>query len=427
MKQPHPLTRRTWLARHAAGLLLGSAGARLALAAAPTVTPGSDPATAPRLVVVMLRGALDGLAAVPPVGDPQWATLRPTAEADAARHGAPLPLDATFALHPQLAGLHRWWGEGSLLVAHAVAQPYRERSHFDAQQMLESGGRAPFELDTGWLGRALAQAGQPGLALSPQVPVALRGSEQAGNWSPSREREAGPDLMERVQRLYSADAQLSGAWAQALVQMGMVGTAAPAARPAAAPSPASAASASMGMAGDAPVARPGSNAAGVALARQAGRFLSDPAGPRLAWLELGGWDTHTAQAARLNAPLGELDASLVALREALGAHWAHTTVLVMTEFGRTAAINGSGGTDHGTASIALLAGGRVRGGQVRTDWPGLAPAQLHEQRDLRPTADLRGLQRAVLEATWPLTRAAIERTVLPGAPPAWPGLFRDAA
>ncbi len=394
------LNRRHWLTRSATGLLLGSATARLALGAA---NPTADPATAPRLAVVLLRGALDGLAAVPALGDPQWNALRPAAQADFARLGAPLPLDDTFALHPQLAGLHGWWGDGSLLIAHAVAQPYRERSHFDAQQMLESGGRVPFELDTGWLGRALAVMRQPGMALSPQLPLALRGSDQAGNWAPSSEREADTDLLERVQHLYSADTQLAAPWARAMAQQDRV-------------------SADTAMNGRA--VRTGAFAA---LARQAGRFLADPTGPRLAWLEVGGWDTHSAQAQRLQTPMGELDAGLVALREALGPRWARTLVLVMTEFGRTAALNGSGGTDHGTAGIALLAGGRVRGGRVRTDWPGLAPAQLHQQRDLRPTADLRGLQRAVLEATWPIPRAAMEKTVLPGAPAAWSDLLLDAA
>ena len=179
------------------------------------------------------------------------------------------------------------------------------------------------------------------------------------------------------------------------------------------------------------MAQPGANAApGRArqtadfkgLAHQAGVFLSHPQGPRVAWLELGGWDTHGAQAVRLAVALGTLDDGLAALRASLGTQWAHTTVLVMTEFGRSAVMNGTGGTDHGTGGIALVAGGRVRGGRVLTDWPGLAPAQLRDGRDLRPTTDLRSVQRAVLESHWPALRDRMDRDILPGAG-ALPDLF----
>jgi uncharacterized protein (DUF1501 family) len=406
---------RRQLLTHGAALL-GSVPlalhARLALSApvpmpsGTTGTTGSFGLLGPdnRLVVVMLRGALDGLAAVPAVGDPAWRGLRPNADAQAEQDGgAPSPLDGTFALHPQLGMLHQWWQDGSLLILHAVAQPYRERSHFDAQQMLESGGTRPFEWQTGWLGRAMAAAHQPGLALVPHVPLALRGpgtDTLASNWAPTRQPAPAGDLLDRAQRLYADDPQFAALWAQAMAQQGMAGRDEPADR------------------------GPGGF---TALAEQAGRFLSDPAGPRLAWLELDGWDTHTAQAPRLKRALSTLDSGLSTLRGALGPLWARTSVFVMTEFGRSAVPNGTGGTDHGTAGIALLAGGAVRGGRVLADWPGLAPAQLLQGRDLRPTQDLRALQSAVLQAHWGLDSGLIGRSVLPGAPAPLTGLYRHTA
>ncbi len=359
------------------------AGTRLAVAAAPTRDDS-------RLVVVLLRGALDGLAAVPAVGDPAWAALRPSA-VDAT---PPLPLDGLFALHPQLTTLHRWFGEGRLLVVHAVASPYRERSHFDAQQLLESGGQRPFELQTGWLGRALQASEARGVALGPALPLALRGAAGASSWAPSRAAAADDELLARVMRLYEHDAELAPVLRQALDQRG--GAMAPA----------------------------GGGAGFVALATQAGRFLAAPDGPGVAWLDSSGWDTHTQQAPRLARLLGGLDQGLAALRSALGERWATTTVLVMTEFGRSAWLNGSQGSDHGTGAAAFLAGGAVAGGRVLADWPGLARAQLHEGRDLRPTIDLRALIKPVLQRHLPLATARLDADVLPGAPRALPDLWR---
>jgi uncharacterized protein (DUF1501 family) len=390
-------SRRRWLqaagALAGAGGLLGWPGAHLALAAG---AAPADPARADRrLVVVMLRGALDGLAVVPPVGDPGWAALRPPASATAGEASAPLPLDTMFALHPALPTLHRWYGEGQLLVAHATATPYRERSHFDAQQLLESGGARAFERDTGWLARALQASGGQAVAMTSSLPVGLRGATGATSWAPTRARDADDDLLERMGRVLAGDPALGAAFEQAREQR-------------------------RGTMADAGAERAGGFAA---LARQAGRFLAADRGPAVAWLESSGWDTHTAQAPRLARLLPALDQGLGALREALGSRWTRTTVVIVTEFGRSAAMNGSGGTDHGTAGVAWLAGGAVHGGRVRTDWPGLGPRDLLDGRDLRPTQDLRGLFKAVVERQFGLGQAAIEREVLPGAPPAWEGLW----
>lgn len=386
MHPTHKLPRRAALQWLAAGLGAAALPAKLALAAS------SSDAESPRLVVVMLRGALDGLAAVPALGDPAWAALRGQ-EAPLPNTQPPRPLDGTlFAMHPALDTLHRWWGERQLLVLHAIASPYRERSHFDAQQLLESGGERPFALQTGWLGRALHASGKPAVALSPAMPVALRGSEQASTWTPSRRGADDADTLARIARLYGDDRQLAEAWSKALVQQGMAREAG---------------MAEMGA---------GGNANGfAALARQAGSFLSAERGSRVAWLETGGWDTHSQQANRLQRQLASLDEGLAALRESLGAHWARTTVLVMTEFGRTAVLNGSGGTDHGSGGVALLAGGAVAGGRVLSDWPGLAPNQLLDGRDLRPTQDIRHVIGAVLQRQFGLSMAQLQAGVLPGA------------
>ena len=394
-----PLTagwrRRQWLQAAGAGLLLGGHGMQAAFAATPQARG--------KLVVVMLRGALDGLAAVPAPGDPQWAALRPApVDTSPPAHAAPLPLNGLFGLHAAMPRLHAWYGEGQLLVVHAVASPYRERSHFDAQQLLESGGQRPFELATGWLGRALETSGQRGVALSPAMPVALRGARGASTWTPTRSTLPDIDLMARIAQTYQNDPSLAGLLEQALSQRETLG----------------AGTREPGMGGGA-----GSAGAFAGLARQAGQFLAEAGGPDVAWLDVDGWDTHTQQAARLQRQLGALDAGLAALREALGGRWADTTVLVMTEFGRSAALNGSGGTDHGTGGVAFLAGGSVAGGRVLADWPGLDRTALLDGRDLRPTRDVRSLLAPLLQRHLGVGQAAMAR-VLPGAPAAAQDLWR---
>lgn len=394
---PHastPLTRRRWLQRAGAlgglPLVFQVPGASLALAAA---APHPDAVRAERrLVVVMLRGALDGLAAVPALGDPAWPGVRPPNPQEAAS----LPLDGFFGLHPALGGLHRWYGEGRLLVAHAVATSYRERSHFDAQQLLESGGLRPFERSTGWLGRALQASNRGAVAMTPGLPVALRGAEGASSWAPTRIQAADDDLLDRLGRVMADDPALAATYERARAQQ---------------------------QGGLAEASRREGGAGFIDLARQAGRFLEAPNGPAVAWLESSGWDTHAGQAARLARLLPTLDGGLAALREALGARWATTTVVVHTEFGRAVSLNGSGGTDHGTAGVAFVAGGEVQGGRVRTDWPGLAPRDRLDGRDLRPTQDLRGLLKAVAARQFGLDGARLDGEVLPGGSAPWSDLW----
>ena len=406
---PLSLTRRDGLrALVGAAALAWAMPARLAFAA-----PSNSRANSQRrLVIVLLRGALDGLAAVPAMGDPAWAELRGHAESAArsqalanataagnadgisAAKASMLPLDATFALHPALASLHQWYLQKELMVVHAVASPYRERSHFDAQQLIESGGDRPFAQTTGWLGRALQSTGQPAMALTAAMPLALRGADGASTWTPERRATNHQDLMMRVAQMYRDDIPLANALSQAMGQQDMA----------------------MGMGAD--------HGRGlIGLARQAGKFLSDPKGPRVAWLEAGGWDTHTQQAGRLGRLLPSLDEALAELRSALGQHWLTTTVLVMTEFGRSVALNGTGGTDHGTGGVAFLAGGEVAGGRVVADWPGLARGQLLESRDLKPTLDIRRLIGPVVQRQFIMGSSALER-IFPGAKDGLVDLYR---
>ena len=361
---------------------------RAALTGVVAVTPRLAFAAAPgdaRFVFVILRGAMDGMTAVMPVGDPHYAALR---GALAVPNGAPVRLDATFALHPAMARFAAMYADRQALVVHAVASPYRERSHFDAQNVLETGGTAAYALKDGWLNRLVAAlpAGDPAIAISATVPMALRGRAPVTSYAPSALPEANDDLLHRVNALYEHDPLLHPLWAEAMdartLAQGDGGTA---------------------------------QANPAALGKLAAEFLAKPAGPRIAVIELLGWDTHAQQAGRLATQLKQLDAVFGALKDGLGAAWAHTTVLAATEFGRTAAVNGTGGTDHGTGGAAFLCGGAVAGGRVIADWPGLAASQLYENRDLRPTTDLRSVMLGAAASSFGVDPARLSAALFAGA------------
>lgn len=363
---------------------------RLSLAAA----AGGDA----RFVLVLLRGALDGLAAAPPIGDPAYPRVRGEFALQAA--AGLQRLDDLFALHPSLAFMGEQWHEQHMTLLHAVATPYRERSHFDAQDMLESGHARPHASQSGWLNRALAGlpkgegrpvAGQLGVALGAAVPLVMRGPAEVASWSPSRLPPMDEDTLQRLADLYARDDLLARRLADATAAQDMAADA-------------------QGMGG-------GGN--GMAqfgqAARTAAGFLMREDGPRVAVLETSGWDTHANQGAEqgaLAARLAALDAGLRQLRNELGQTWDRTVVLVATEFGRTVAVNGTRGTDHGTGAAAFLVGGGVRGGVV-ADWPGLSPPALFQGRDLAPTLDLRAVMAAVLRDHLGIAPAFIEREVFP--------------
>ncbi|MBL8324833.1 MAG: DUF1501 domain-containing protein [Rubrivivax sp.] len=389
--------------RHLVQALLG-AGA-LAPWSSLAVAAARDRPDAPRLVFVILRGGLDGLTAVPAIGDPAFAEARGPLGQFTAFATAPLALEGPFAMHPLLPQMHAMYGRGELLVVHATGLPYRERSHFDAQQVLESGGTRPYELSSGWLGRALAAhgaaSGKPmkAVALETAVPLVLRGPAEVDTWAPSSLPDPAPDLVARLETMYRADPALAQALARA---RGLRES------PGMADNPA-------GMGGGA--SRGGARAV-VALATKAADFLQR--GSQVAVLEMGGWDSHTNQALPQGAAsnnLRALDAALHALREALqpGGLWARTVVLVATEFGREVAVNGNLGTDHGSGGAAFVLGGAVQGGRVLADWPGLAKQHRFEGRDLRVTTDLRAVLRTVLGEHLRVPRAALDDQVLPGS------------
>lgn len=358
-----------------------------------------------RLVVIVLRGGMDGLHAVPPLGDPSYETARGglALKAEAAPR-----LDATFALHPALAPLQPLWQARELAVVHAVASPYRERSHFDGQDVLESGGARPHALHDGWLNRAAAALGNPpALAVSQALPLLLRGPAKASSWAPSPLPGLPPTRLAALRALYADDPLLSMAFEEG-VQMDSLATEALAAEP--------------GMAGG---ARKVANAF-PALAGAAGSLMAAPAGPRLAVMELGGWDTHTGQFGRMAQPLGQLAEGINALARALGPAWKTTMVVAASEFGRTVAENGTGGSDHGTGGAMILAGGPLAGGRVIADWPGLDKAQLHQGRDLRPTLDGRSVFKAILRDHLGLSPKVLDGAVFPDSAAATPlnGLIR---
>jgi len=389
--------------------LLRAALAAGTLAPWATLSLGADaPAgNGKRFVFVILRGGMDGLSAAPVTGDPAFAEARGALGQFSV---PPLPLQGPFALHPLLPQLHAMYGRGEAAVLHAVGLPYRERSHFDAQQVLESGGTRPHELTTGWLGRALAGAagGAPlrAVALETAVPLVLRGPTAVDTWAPSVLPEPTADLVARLSTLYRNDPALAQALARARglredpEMSGLAGMA----------------SGAGGMTGGG-----GGRGQAVALARKAAEFLQK--GAQVAVLDLGGWDSHANQAAPQGAMsnnLRTLDATLAALREGLtapeaGGAWARTVVLVATEFGREVAMNGTQGTDHGSGGVAFVLGGAVRGGRVLADWPGLARHERHEGRDLRVTTDLRAALRPLLADHLGVSRVALDKSVLPGS------------
>ncbi len=382
-----------------------AAGAAAAGGWATLAVGGQAGPESPRLVAIVLRGGMDGLWTVPVPGDPHFAAAR-GALADYPE--PPLPLGGPFALHPGLSRLHAMWGRGELVVVHAAGLPYRDRSHFDAQNVLEGGGERPYQLASGWLGRALAAGGQPGLALSTAVPLLMRGPKEVDTWAPSTLPEPSADLVARLARVYANDPALAGALmrAQGLREDMPGGTS----------------SAEM-MA----VARAGSgkNATGTlpTMARQAAEFLLQPRAPQVVMLEQGGWDSHANLANEKSAFLNnlhQLDESLGLLRDRLdapgaGGLWRRTVIVVATEFGRQVEINGTRGTDHGTGGAAFVLGGAVRGGRVLADWPGLAPQDRYEGRDLRITTDLRAVFKSVLADHLRIADAALDREVFPGS------------
>ena len=415
MSRPSPMnsSRRRFLI--GAGALAATATIPNALFA---YTGGSS-----RLVVVILRGALDGLAAVPPYGDPDYLSLH--RELAIAAPGGPegaLALNNTFGLHPSLSFLHERFAAGELLVFDAVASPYRDRSHFDGQNVLENGLAKPIGTADGWLNRALAALPRGGarltrsaVAISQNVPLILRGEAAVISKSPQATPDVDEDLLSRLADLYSKDDWFSARLSEAMQTEKMVDGAAT-----------DSATDSAAMSKEAKAGYP--NRVG-AVARMAAELMRSDGGPEIAVIEASGWDTHANQGGAkgiLATRLAGLDQGLKSLADGLGPLWPQTAVLVVTEFGRTAAVNGTRGTDHGTGACAFLLGGAVSGGRVIVDWPGLRRTALLDNRDLKPTIDLRSVFKAVLDEHMHVDANTLAKRVFPDSSGARPlqGLIR---
>jgi len=369
----------------------------------------------PRMLTIILRGALDGLAAVAPVGDPDWVKLRGDKAFALDGKTPALPLNDFFALNPAMPNFLRMYKAGHATVVHATATSYRERSHFDGQDVLESGLPNPGRADTGWLNRALGglepearvRHDRRAFAVGPVTPLVVRGPTQVMSWTPTRIQPASEDTMARLIDLYHhTDVEL----ARALEGRRDLSI--------------------LARSGDATVMAPTegrqqpqgfpaqvraffADAAGTAA-----KFLAREDGPRIGALAFNGWDTHVdegADSGRLATLLGALDGALAAVEKNMGDVWGETIVTVVTEFGRTARINGTNGTDHGTGTVALLAGGALKGGRVIADWPGLKTANLYEGRDLAATTDLRAVLKGLLKDHLRVTDQALAANVFPGS------------
>ncbi|MEY9522577.1 uncharacterized protein (DUF1501 family) [Bradyrhizobium japonicum] len=380
-------------------LLVGS-GALFAWSQMPRIAraEGRDP----RLLVVVLRGALDGLGAVAPVGDPDWIGLR--GDRALVLDGKPraLPLDSFFALNPAMPNLHRLYKTGNAAIVHAAATPYRERSHFDGQDVLESGISKPGVTASGWLNRALFAMesggrvdprGSRALGIGSVTPLVVRGSAPVMTWVPQKLLPASEDTQNGLLDLYQHTDPKLATVLQARMKLASLGGAPGTGDP---------------MSDDPTLMPPGIARVRAYFAEAAGtaaRYLAKADGPRVGAMGFVGWDTHIAEGAasgQLYNLLGALDGAFAAIETNMGEAWRETVVAVVTEFGRTARINGTQGTDHGTGTVAFLIGGALAGGRVIADWPGLKPAQLFEES--RPQADQRSSRRAEGPAQGPSAR-----------------------
>jgi uncharacterized protein (DUF1501 family) len=405
----HSPTRRGLLAT-AAGF-----GLSLQLLAVPAMAADGE-LNKRKVIVVICRGGMDGLSVAPPVGDGDYHGLR----GGLALGDAALPLDGTFALHPQLTAVHALAKAGEARIAPAVATPDRARSHFEAQDVLETGAAGVYSTTSGWLNRTVetlsAHRKVDALSIGATAPLILRGKVQTASWSPGRGVDAEARLPTLLQDLYRNDALLGPALARGLATETM------------------AKDATAGLDGGQPAMMAGggkpSGGAGAQQGREAAKalgqslagFMREPGGPTVTAISLDGFDSHAGQAGLLNQRLAYLDAVLDGVHAGLGPEWKNTVVLVATEFGRTARANGTGGTDHGTGSTALILGGSLKPGGIVGDWPTLKANALFENRDVAPTVDMRGLFKGVLAEHMGVDRAALDKVVFPDSAIAKPVL-----
>ena len=392
----HKITRR--------GFILGS----LCSIAMPTLLGGfssisyANAPTEKRLVLVFLRGGMDSLGAVIPYGDPAYKSARKSLAIEE-RDSQMIDINGRFAFHSSMKPLHDFYKRGELAVIHAVATPYRERSHFDAQDLLENGTTEPRGSHSGWLNRTIQvlEKGQYqnkhqnnvlGLSIGSSKQLILSGRAKVTTWSPSVLREVDEDLLDRISRMYEQDELLHEALEIAKDNMDISDVKGKLTRGA---------------------------KSFISTMQAASKFLQKPKGPRIAVVDMNGWDTHSNQGSGKN---GRLPALLRVLSEGVAEYrkgtadnvWKNTVIYIVSEFGRTVHPNGSGGTDHGTAGLSMVLGGNINGGRVITNWPGLSSSHLFEGRDLRPTTDLRSVSKSILNKHFGISPAVIDNSILPG-------------
>ncbi len=392
------------------GLLATAAGFGLSLQLMAVPAFAADAQAAKKkMIFVICRGGMDGLSVAPPIGDSEYRGLR----GDLALDATALPLDATFALHPQLTATYAMAKAGEARIVPAVATPDRARSHFEAQDVLETGAAGVYSTTSGWLNRAVEtlsrQRKVDAISIGPTAPLVLRGKVQTASWSPGKGVDAEARLPSLLQDLYRNDALLGPALAKGLATETMAKEATAGLMGAPAPMMAGGKGGGGGQGG-----QPGRDAAKM-LGESLAGFMREPNGPTVAAISLDGFDSHAGQAGLLNQRLAYLDAVLDGIHTGLGPEWKDTVVVVATEFGRTARANGTGGTDHGTGSTALLLGGALKSGGIVGDWPTLKQQALYENRDVTPTLDMRGLFKGVLAEHMGVDRGALDNTIFPSS------------
>ena len=336
--------------------------------------------TEKRLLIVLLRGGMDGLASIPPIGDKNLSKIRK----DVLVNGAD-DLDGFFGINPSLKFLGSEYHQGRAAFVHATSFPYTGRSHFDGQNIMETGGEQAYALTSGWVGRAMNAAGYSSLSVSLPIPIILRGNELNSNYFPTNFRKVNPAVYNDVQQMWKEDPQLSGLIEPMMArEIDLFGAGRGSTRE---------------------------------LVSFAAKEMHKPNGPRVGLLEFEGFDTHALQGNEQGHHaeiLAELDGVLEAFKRQMGDLYENTVVVTVTEFGRTASENGTQGTDHGYGSAIFLAGGLVKGKQVVSDWPGLSTKNLYEGRDLLMTIDARDVYAEVIKTVFDLNDEDISRDVFIG-------------
>ncbi len=397
------LTRRQFLGTAAVGTATLLVWPKLTFAAT-----GADT----RFLFVLLRGGLDGLESVPPYGDPGYQAIRGALALSPSAAKPAHKLDSVFALHPSFNYAAQLYAQGQFMPVVAAAPPYWGRSHFQAQNCVENGTSKPDGSQTGWLNRCIASMpGVDGLACAAVMPLTKRGSAKVETWSPPLPTEVNPILLQRLQPLYAADTRLASPFARAVAQQND------------SPVPES----GIGMLAS---SKPGKKKQGglPVMMGAAGTFMGKSDGPRVAFVEDEGWDTHANEAAIVTSKIAELDAGLKSFQQAMGGMWGRTILIVATEFGRTAHVNGTGGTDHGTGGSMFLAGGALHGGRVAGQWPGIGSGELYQNRDVHATTDFRSVFKGVLASHLGVSESLLASRVFPGSDGVAPidGLVRSA-